>query len=130
MPFLIWQDNYSVNNEVIDSQHKKLFALYNRLYISHLNRESEEAFEVLIDELIAYRDYHSVVDQHFLLESGKKTILKFIREHKTFIRKIQEVTYCLENNKYELLAEQIIEIKKLILNHVAENGHKTPPARW
>ena len=65
MSFLNWQDKYSANNEIIDGQHKKLFALYNRLYLSHLKSENDRAFEFLIDELIEYGDYHSVVDQHY-----------------------------------------------------------------
>ena len=41
MPFIEWNEKYSVHIEEIDSQHKKIFSIINRLHECHESPEGQ-----------------------------------------------------------------------------------------
>lgn len=55
MPLVTWNDEYSVHDEV-DGQHKKFFALINKL--DEVKPSNRKALGAVLDELIDYAAYH------------------------------------------------------------------------
>ena len=54
MPFIEWNEKYSVHIEEIDSQHKKIFSIVNRLHGAMKARKGKEVIGNLLDELVDY----------------------------------------------------------------------------
>ena len=58
MPFIEWNEKYSVHIEEIDSQHKKIFSIINRPHGAMKARKGKEVIGNLIDEPVDYTKYN------------------------------------------------------------------------
>ncbi len=58
MELFRWTDDYSVNSDVCDGEHKKLFDIFNKLLAAFMNREASEKLDEILIELRDYTVYH------------------------------------------------------------------------
>ncbi len=65
MPFIEWNEKYSVHIEEIDSQHKRMFSIINRLHDSMKARKGKEVIGNLLGELIDYTYYHFATEEEY-----------------------------------------------------------------
>jgi hemerythrin len=65
MPFIEWNEKYSVHIEEIDSQHKKIFSIINRLHGAMKARKGKEVIGNLLDELVDYTYYHFATEEKY-----------------------------------------------------------------
>ncbi len=47
---ITWSNKYSVNNSLMDSQHKKLIALINKLYLALMKDMGQLIFHNIFDD--------------------------------------------------------------------------------
>jgi hemerythrin len=90
MPFLKWSDSFCIGDERLDSDHKGLFDILNRLHVELLKNNRREAADKAIVELLDYSK------RHF---SGEEEVMKAVgflgyEEHKAchdeLIQKLQD----------------------------------------
>lgn len=72
--FINWEDDYSVGNERIDEEHKKLFLIAKEIY--NCNNEHERILDI-IKELIKYTKFHFLNEENFM----KTLNYEFLEEH-------------------------------------------------
>jgi hemerythrin len=65
MPLIEWNEKYSVHIEEIDSQHKKIFSIINRLHGAMKARKGKEVIGNLLDELVDYPYYHFATEEKY-----------------------------------------------------------------
>ena len=100
----IWDDKYNVGFKPIDSQHKSILRLINRIM---LNREREKKLLVsLIDELICYIQYHFKSEENYMLLFEYKEYASHLIEHAIFIKDLIEIT--------DLFKDDGIDIESLL----------------
>lgn len=58
MPLMVWNDRLSVGIEAIDRDHRKLVMLMNALYDAVNAGSGKDLIVPLMDELVAYCEYH------------------------------------------------------------------------
>lgn len=88
MTEVAWKDDYCIGNEVIDSQHKKLFDILNQLYIaSEQGREIEDVLE-LFDELDRYTKYHFEEEEKFFSTLSSVEMEAHQEMHQFFINEL------------------------------------------
>jgi hemerythrin-like metal-binding protein len=124
MPLFSWFDKYCIGNEEIDSQHKVLFEILNRLYHSSYESENINAVYGIIDELILYSDYHFKAEQQYMIDIGYKDIDKQLVEHDYFTSEILRLKQSNEMDASELTKETIIFLGRWLLRHVTEEDKK------
>jgi len=124
MPLLNWYKMYSVNNEEIDGQHKKLFSLFNKLHDICVGKDKVSSFDSVIDELVSYVNYHFDTEENYMRAIGYNDIDKQIADHKYFRQKATDLMQ--KNDKYDLVIchELIVFLSKWILHHVIEEDKK------
>ena len=124
MPLMYWYKRYSINNEEIDKQHKKLIDIFNRLYDICVGKDKTYTLGTVIDELVSYSDYHFKAEEQYMRSIDYREIDKQILEHKYFIQKVSELNY--ENIKGDIgnCHELILFLSKWILHHVIEEDKK------
>jgi len=57
-PFIAWNDRYSVGVAVFDAQHKRLFALINKVHEAMVLKAEKEAVVSILGELLDYTNTH------------------------------------------------------------------------
>lgn len=81
-----WSDNYSVGNETIDEQHKKLFQL-----LSTLQDLQTEDIPSALKELEKYIAYHFKAEEEILETVAYDNITSHKAEHQRFTIKTQDL---------------------------------------
>lgn len=89
--FVEWENSFSVDNDEIDEQHKKLFNIINEVgnYLNSDDESASLAINKAINELIDYTDYHFRLEENLMLSMEYPRIEEHIEQHKLFETKIR-----------------------------------------
>lgn len=124
MPLLTWNDDYSVNNDELDSHHKKLISILNHLYSQCLKVDSENCVAPRIEELLAYAEYHFKAEEQYMRQLQYFDIDEHIERHVGFIFKLEEFQRSRSHNQMEVTRELIVFLGKWLLHHVLDEDKK------
>ena len=124
MPLLTWKDEYSVNNDELDSHHKKLIATLNALYAECLEADSDGCVGPKLDDFIAFADYHFTAEEEYMRSLQYFEIDGHIEQHRGFSYKLAEMKRVQFRSEIELTRELITFIGKWLLHHVFEEDRK------
>ena len=88
MERLEWLDRLSIGNETIDSQHRHLFELYNRMFDLS---EGEIDRDALLVALLNYASVHFVEEEALMLriEYPRVAFEAHKRQHGDFVKKLE-----------------------------------------
>ncbi len=124
MPLMSWNDDFSVNNEELDSHHKKLISILNRLYAECLDVDNENCVSPKLDELLAYTEYHFKAEEEYMRRIEYFEVDDHVERHNNFVFKMEEMKRIRHTNQLELTKELIVFIGKWLLHHVLEEDRK------
>ena len=77
MAKMIWKDEYSVGNELLDAQHQGLLDLVNRL-------DGDEPLDRLLVELAGYAEKHFRDEEDLIEAAGYPDLIQQKNQHKAF----------------------------------------------
>lgn len=117
-----WKNKYSVEIDSIDSQHKKMFEIGNRLSklvfseeILNHNKELVSIFQ----ELNEYIESHFKYEENYMEKHGYMYLEPHIIMHNTFIEKVQKAYNAANNNKGQDYFVYLIDmVSAWITNHI------------
>ncbi len=124
MPFIEWNDTFSVGIEEIDNQHKKLIELINQLHEAVKDRKTAEVLDGILNELAEYTVYHFKTEEDYFEEFNYPETELHKKEHGMFVAKV--IGYIDDNKTGKLL----ISLKVLnflsywLINHIGESDQK------
>jgi hemerythrin len=114
---LVWSQEYSVNNSILDDQHKKLFMILNKIS-DIVQQGAGNIFYPLAIELESYTIFHFSMEEHELEEANFPNLESHRQEHQKFKDKISE----LKEKAFGLDTKSLLEIhaylKNWIKNHI------------
>lgn len=91
MSLIDWDDSYSVNVNLIDRQHQKLFNLSNVYYDAVQNGKSKTALFKLLDGLMEYALVHFSTEERYFAQFNYKETKAHKQEHKNLLAKVNEI---------------------------------------
>lgn len=86
-----WTEEMSVNNDVIDMQHKELFAKINALLEAMIDGEAENVVEDMVHFFKHYMEEHLRYEENFLADIGYPHTAEHAAEHGVFVEKYYEL---------------------------------------
>ena len=89
-----WNESYSVNNEEIDAQHKKLFSIVNTLHDALMNKDSNDitlARDAALKSLEEYSQEHFSFEERYLQSIGYPEFEQHKKEHGKFIQRVAKL---------------------------------------
>lgn len=123
---LIWGREYSVNNSILDDQHKKLFMILNKI-TDVIQQGASRIFYPLIIELESYTIFHFSMEENEMEESGFPGIEEHCKEHQKFKAELAKF----KGNAFDLDAKALMEIhdylNSWIKNHILVQDKKYAP---
>lgn len=123
-----WKDEYSVNIDSIDSQHKKMFEIGNRLSEMIYSKESfNDGAEILtiLKELEKYTENHFKYEENYMLMHGYIFFDTHLNEHKAFISKVIKANNDLKNYMEKDYFVYLIDMVSVwITNHILKEDMK------
>ena len=86
--YVIWKDDYSVNNELLDTQHKQIINMLNNLYNAIKENIEPQLLDSIIEGLIEYtrthfRDEEKIMQAHEFPEYEKHRNMHDILKRRT-----------------------------------------------
>tara|TARA_R110001592_G_C13189203_1_gene752164 strand:+ start:620 stop:1021 length:402 start_codon:yes stop_codon:yes gene_type:complete len=77
---LTWSEDLSVGNEIIDSQHKKLFELFE-----DITRNPQTNLDRILEEVGNYINLHFAEEERWMARVGYPDISEHRQTHKAFV---------------------------------------------
>jgi hemerythrin len=124
MPHFTWSDKYSIGNGEIDSQHKKLFNIINRLKSISYEYYDIESVQPLVAELANYTRYHFATQEKYMGFIQYKDIVRHKIEHKYFEMRMSDLNLDRYTYYPELLRFLINFLSDWLLLHILEEDRK------
>ncbi|MEI6306223.1 MAG: bacteriohemerythrin [Deltaproteobacteria bacterium] len=124
MPLFTWSDKYSIGNDEIDNQHKKLFDILNKLFDICVGKNDVDTLEAALDDLVSYTDYHFKFEEQHMRDVGYKKIGKHIVEHDYFKNEIIFAKRRQAQNKSNTDNKLIEFLSNWLIQHVTEEDRK------
>lgn len=92
MKLLKWKDEYSMNEENIDKQHKGLFKLSNEIYdLVEKGIDDHEHFRELFLALNDYGIEHFLYEEMYMQEQNYPDLKEHIKQHNEFSNKVRDL---------------------------------------
>ena len=88
MPLFNWSNEYSVGIHSMDSHHKRLFDIMNKLHDAMKERRGAEVISSTIGELLDYTKYHFAEEERLLERANYPGLAAQKAAHRAFIDKV------------------------------------------
>lgn len=91
-----WCDDYSVGNDEIDTDHKKLFDLFNN-FVNAVNEErADSEIQSVLADLVEYTDYHFDREERQMRDAGYPDYASHKKTHDDFVRQMLDINNALD----------------------------------
>jgi hemerythrin-like metal-binding protein len=119
-----WKEEYSVNVQEIDQQHKQLVKLIFKLFDSINKLATKEKLGSILDELIKYTGYHFNTEEKYFDLFNYENKEEHINEHRKFVEKVKDFQQKYLNHEVEISFELIDFLEDWLLNHLMDSDKK------
>ena len=124
MKLIEWQDSYGVGINIIDEQHKKLFAWINELYRAINENKDEEVLGKTLEHLLDYVNFHFTTEEEYFEQFDYFQKSEHKDEHREYTEKIKNFIEERQNNKNFLSFEVLDFLEDWIISHVLVSDKK------
>lgn len=114
---LAWQDDLSIGVEFIDSQHKYLINLINRIHLATERLDTKEIVETLLD-MNAYAEIHFAEEEELMRQHGYPGLEAHIRLHQGFARQAEIFLNELEAAPLAITSEVSRYLMEWLVKHI------------
>jgi hemerythrin len=112
-----WKEVYSIGNNTIDEDHKKLFKILNSLEES-INSLKAENISDLLNILIQYSEEHFKNEEQEMIKHSYFRIDKHIKEHNEFIESVKQIEKKSMNLTFGTMMNMTNFLKDWIITHL------------
>ena len=120
MPIITWNDLMSTNIETIDSQHRVLLALINKLHDATNDGQEKEVLGDVLKELIDYTKWHFAAEEGHMTAHGYPDYEKHKQEHKKLTEQVMDIQRQFEAGRIEMTMDVMRFLKGWLTNHIID----------
>jgi hemerythrin len=121
MPELNWSPAISVNDKVIDDQHKKLFEILNQALLKKERGAGRDEMIDVLRELVNYSDYHFRTEDNYMLDNNYPLFQNHRREHGQYLRQLGVLIEAYEKSETGLPDQISAFLEQWLVRHVSES---------
>ena len=118
MKLITWNDNYSVNVEEIDNQHKELIRIINELYVSVVDGKNRNIMDKIFKDLTEYATTHFKTEEDYFEKFNYPEASFHKQQHEDSAKKIEEFKKRNEEGRKILDSEILHFLINWFINHV------------
>ena len=110
MAIFEWDDKYSVKIVLIDSHHKKLFDIMNKIYDLMAAGADDDSIIRIIGELLEYTNYHFGEEEKMMERINYPDVNNHKQYHRDFVSKLTEFYTSAKNGKAIFVAIKVADM--------------------
>lgn len=118
MPRIIWKPVFSVSNEILDSQHKRLFNITN--HVIDVYESGPDDLLPVIKELVDYLSVHFQAEHAVMMNINYPHFVAHSREHRRFTDKVEEFLQDYKKGNQDLAFNMVVFLKDWIRDHTSK----------
>ena len=118
MKLIEWSDSLSVNDEVLDQQHKTILAAINQLHLALMESKSSEIIGKTLDDLFEYAINHFAEEERLFETLDYPGVEAHIAKHNEFSAKVLEFKEGLARGKMTLSMDVMEYLISWFLGHI------------
>ncbi len=133
MAYINWQENFSVNVEEIDKQHKMLVEMINALHSAMLSNKAQESQKLTVKMMIDYAAQHFALEEKYMKQFSFPGYRLHKEEHDRFSAKAHDLQERMNKAGFVLsleilnflrdwLRDHILKVDKAYSSHFVQNG--------
>ncbi|WP_372644083.1 bacteriohemerythrin [Ancylomarina sp.] len=119
MEIIQWSEKISVNNTIIDRQHKKLIELINELSKHSNERANSKVINETLSELLKYTLLHFNDEEEFMKRANYPKLNEHKKKHKEFSLKIALFCTDVQKNKATVTQELLQFLVDWLVQHTS-----------
>ncbi len=120
MSLIAWTDNFSVKNEIIDNQHRKLVNLVNELHDSMKEGKGKDALAKTFYELINYTKEHFDTEERMMQKVNFAGYFTHKKEHDILTKEVLELKEKFDTGKAMISIEVLNFLKNWLTVHILD----------
>jgi hemerythrin len=124
MSLMPWNDKYLIGNEVIDSDHKTLFAMLNEFYDAFLETKKRSDLIGILTRLVQYAEAHFQREEAIMDACGYMLLGEHHLSHTRLYETIYELNERLVADPAPLDRAAISFLKNWLVDHVVNEDSK------
>lgn len=124
MALLDWKNEYSINNKIIDEQHKKLVDLINQLHTAMSEGKGKDILGKILEELVSYTVFHFSSEEKFMKEHNYSGYSLHKIEHDKLTKQVVEFQDNYKAGKSMVSQELMKFLKDWLVNHIIGSDKK------
>lgn len=124
MELIKWSDKYSVNNFLLDSQHKKLIAIINELHTAMKVARGNEIMQTIFDELIWYTKEHFRTEEQIMQKFNYPAFNEHKAEHEKLTEEVLKLQKDYKEGKSLITMDTMNFLKSWLINHIEGTDKK------
>jgi len=118
MALITWNEELSVNIEMIDKQHQKLVDMINKFYDEIAKKSNKELIAELIRKMGEYATEHFRDEEELFKGLDYDGAADHIIEHEQFVKKVVDLEQRYREGKLILSIEITEFLKKWLVTHI------------
>lgn len=120
MPIVTWCDEYNVNVEEIDTQHRKLLELVNDLHSSVEACVDKNDLKNLLIELLEFTKVHFSTEERFMKEYDYPELAEHHKEHRILLQHMDNLVAVVSSGRYPTFYSDYDVSSDWALVHISE----------
>lgn len=123
---IMWREEYSVGDPVLDGQHQRLFDILNGLYgeISSRPNEKLQLIPEVVERFFDYLQYHFHCEELHMEKVSLTESDEHVKNHQQILKRLEEIKDRLIANETDLTADLIIFFEEWLIDHILEEDMK------
>ena len=123
MALLSWSPQYSIGNDVIDTEHEELFRLVNAFHDHWQEKRDAQSIAVLLNQLIAYAEMHFQHEEIIMRDAEFPKLAEHQRIHEAMVETIFKLRQSFEEQHNHLETNTMRFIKSWLVEHIIQNDY-------
>ena len=118
MALFVWSDRYSVQVEMCDNQHKKLFEIINRLADAMRIGKGQDIVTKTVGELLMYTRTHFQQEEALLRKTGYPQLAAHQELHRRFVADVEALDREAKAGRTANSVQVLNLLRDWLLNHI------------
>jgi len=124
--FIVWEDEYRLGHEKIDSQHQQIIEMINDLYEARFYKKEQMVVSEVIERMCHYVTEHFQDEELLMAAIGYPDLEIHQSEHKFFIAKASQLCPRRGDGNVDI-DDLMVFLKDWLLEHIAKTDHQYKP---
>ena len=121
---IIWRDEMSVGNDVIDQDHRYLICLFNSIELALASERKAELLPLFFEQLFDYTRFHFEREERIQFKSKYTGYFEHKQAHQRIIEDLARVNEELKNGVDSFHQDLLVLAREWVVNHLLNSDQK------